>query len=92
MTDATRCEDGQHAVPVCPYCHAFFMPKRKRQDFCSTKCRNDYHTDVGTKGKIAGVTRLLHGRVSVVTHFDAGPAAEHAIQLKRGDDVRTVKS
>lgn len=79
----------QHEMRTCPYCQDLFTPKRKRQDFCGDQCRVGYHKDVGTIGTVAGVTRIKRG-VSVVLHFANGPAAERAIKLMKGAEVRTV--
>jgi hypothetical protein len=81
----------QFEMRTCHYCKALFAPKRKHQQFCNTSCRSGFHFDRGLEGGVAGVTRLMRGRVSVVIHVDAGPAAEHAIALMRGDVVRVVK-
>lgn len=92
--NATRCDahpiDVQVEARVCHYCHCFFEPKRPRQAFCNDKCRYGFHTDVGTEGAVAGVTRLQRGRVSVVLHFEAEPAAERAIRLLKGERKRVV--
>lgn len=89
MTDRTRSNGEQGEMRTCPYDRVLFRPKRARQDFCSDRCRIAYHRDVGTEGKVAGVTRLKRG-VSVVVHFENGPAAERAIKLMKGATVRLV--
>jgi hypothetical protein len=89
MTKLPPCT--QLEIRNCAYCRRTFTPKREAQAFCNTKCRSNFHEDHGAEGVIAGVTRLTRGRVSVVVHFDAGPAAEHAIAFERGEIVRTVK-
>ncbi len=75
MTPGTRSQPQTMAMRVCPYCQVLFAAERLRQDFCGRKCRKAYHEDVGTEGKVAGVTRIKRG-VSVVLHFENGPAAE----------------
>lgn len=82
--------NAQLEMISCGYCGVMFMPKRERQDFCSTKCRSNYQQDVGTQGVVAGVTRIKRG-VSVVMHFPTGPAAERAIELLRGEEVRVTR-
>jgi hypothetical protein len=88
MSTGTRsCEQAE--LRNCPYCHGLFQPKRLRQDFCGNPCRIGYHKDIGTAGTVAGVTRIKRG-VSVVLHFSNGPAAERAIKLMKGAEVRAV--
>ena len=93
MPDGTRSDNAaapiQREARLCPYCAAFFAPKRLRQDFCSDSHRIAYHRDVGTEGVVASVTRLKRG-VSVVTHYPDGPSAERAIGLRKGQAVRVV--
>lgn len=90
MNGVTRSNAPQLEMRVCPYCHGSFIPKRDRQEFCKPPCRVAYHLDVGAAGRVASVIRLKRG-VSVVTHFDDGPAAERAIQLRKGQQVRVVR-
>lgn len=79
----------QAEMRACPYCLALFEPKRARQDFCGPKCRKAYHDDIGTLGTVASVIRIKRG-VSVVLHFDSGPAAERAVLLLKGERKRVV--
>lgn len=88
--DATRWDGQQQEMRPCDYCHRLFEPKRPKQAFCHDKCRWGYHLDIGTEGVVAGVTRLQRGRVSLVLHFEAGPAAERAIRLMKGERKRVV--
>jgi len=89
MTAQTRFEGQQGEMRTCPYCLKLYPPKRARQEFCGDKCRNGFHMDVGTAGKVAGATRIKRG-VSIVLHFPSGPAAERAILLLKGQAVRLV--
>lgn len=86
----TRSGDQQREMRECPYCHILFTPKREAQQFCKTPCRVAYHNDFGAQGVVAGVTRLKRG-VSVVLHFPDGPAAESAINFRKGDVLSAVR-
>lgn len=79
----------QAEIRTCPYCQVLFMPKRIRQDFCGPRCRKGFHDDIGATGLVAGVTRLKRG-VSLIIHLADGPAAERAIELHKGTEVRVV--
>lgn len=81
----------QFEMRPCAYCRRMFTPAREDKAFCTRKCRASFHEDHGAEGIVAGVTRLMRGRVSIILHCEAGPAAEHAITLMRGDVVRVVK-
>lgn len=71
-----------------PTCGKPFTPKRASQVFCLDKCRQDYHRDFGTTGKVASVRRTKNG-ASLVIHL-SGPAAEAALQLRLAELVRVV--
>jgi hypothetical protein len=73
----------------CHYCKKTFTPRRLRQEFCNPHCRKGFHDDVGATGEVAGVTRLKKS-VSVVIHLPNGPAADRAIELLKGTEVRLV--
>lgn len=73
----------------CAYCAKPFPPKRLRQEFCNPHCRKGFHDDVGATGMVAGVTRLKRS-VSVIVHLPNGPAADRAIELLKGTEVRLV--
>lgn len=86
----TRYSADQQTLRTCPYCQSLFAPKRKAQQFCGSRCRSRYHLVIGMQGTVAGVTRLKRG-VSVVLHFQDGPAADAAINLRKGDVVSSLR-
>jgi hypothetical protein len=90
MTAETRSGGAQGEMRPCGYCAALFVPARPQQAFCSTKCRSGHHVDRGATGAVRSVRRIKTG-ASVVVHL-TGPAAESALQLHLGDEVRIVES
>lgn len=78
----------QTEARTCANCRTLFVATRVAQEFCSTRCRKQFHVDHGKEGKATSVRRTLKG-ASVVIHF-RGPAAEAALQLKVGHRVRLV--
>jgi hypothetical protein len=89
-TSETRSDSPAVEIRACanPSCGRPFQPKRGAQVFCLDKCRQSYHRDHGTTGKVASVRRTKGG-ASLVIHL-SGPAAESAIQLKLGELVRVT--
>lgn len=58
----------------CAYCKAFFVPKVKWQKYCEDVCRslsNQMRKDSGTRAKVASVSALANGGVSVTVRFPA---------------------
>lgn len=84
-------EPEQKEIVICPSCRCPFSQKRPTQRFCSGVCKATYARDVGMQGRVASVTKLMHGRVSVTIHFEAGPAADRAMALEKGDLGSWVK-
>lgn len=89
VQDAPQCKES--GVRFCCYCCTPFTPRRSWALFCSDKCRNDFDTDIGMTGKVARVSRRAKGGISVTIHFH-GAAAERAINLAIGDDVRATRN
>jgi hypothetical protein len=79
---------NQGEMRACAYCQTLFVPARPQQAFCSTKCRGAFHVDRGATGTVRSVRRIKTG-ASVVVHL-TGPAAESALQLHLGDEIRIV--
>lgn len=82
--------DIQSEMTPCAYCHGLFAMRKPGQHFCKAACRAAYSRETGLQGRVASVTRLLRG-VSVVLHFQDGPAAEKAITLKKQQIVSVVR-
>jgi hypothetical protein len=80
---------NQGEMRACAYCQTLFVPARPQQAFCSTKCRGAFHVDRGATGTVRSVRRIKTG-ASVVVHL-TGPAAESALQLHLGDEIRIVE-
>lgn len=81
---------NQGELRTCAYCQTLFVPARPQQAFCSTKCRTAFHVDRGATGAVRSVRRIKTG-ASVVVHL-SGPAAEAALQLHLGEEVRIVEA
>ncbi|HJS88704.1 MAG TPA: hypothetical protein VJ738_01925 [Steroidobacteraceae bacterium] len=75
---------------LCQYCGGTFRPSRPWQAFCSAAHRTAFDKEFGSAGTVASVRRLRRG-VSVVLHLD-GPAAERALNLEIGAEVRIVRT
>lgn len=81
---------NQGELRSCAYCQTLFVPARPQQSFCATKCRTAFHVDRGATGAVRSVRRIKTG-ASVVVHL-TGPAAEAALQLHLGEEVRIVEA
>ncbi len=86
----THSEPAQQETRTCGYCNGLFAPKRDWEQFCKPACRRAYDLDFGAMGAVKSVRKLKSG-VSVVVHLPAGPAAERALRLALGENVRIVK-
>lgn len=88
-TPAMQPTPRQEALVVCP-CSKMFRPKKPWQRFCSASCRQSWDVEAGTMGRVASVRKLTRGRVSVILRLE-GSAADRALNLTPGDDIRVVK-
>ena len=91
--DRVRVEtDGQPEMIPCAYqrCGLAFAPAKAGQIFHSAKCRAAYAREVGLRGEVASVVKLMGGRVSVTFHFPA-EAEARALALQKRQPYQIVK-